>query len=101
MDEVKRKISVTLDADLLAELAAGEGSISAQLNVALRAEIRRRRQADGWQRILDEMLEADGPLDTLEDIEAMARIAERWRELDRIAAEMAGDDSTDTGRQAS
>ncbi len=99
--EAKRKISVTLDADLLAELEQGEGGVSAQLNDALRAEIRRRRQAAGWQAVLDELLDDDGPLDTPEDLAAMARMEEQWRELDRAAERRATPSGTTPRRRAS
>lgn len=100
MDGPKRKISVTLDAELLAELEQGAGSTSAQLNEALRAEIMRRRQRAGWQAVLDDLLESDGPLDTPEDLAAMARMEEQWRELDRIA-EREDREANSSDRQAS
>jgi antitoxin CcdA len=48
----KRKVSVSLDEDLVAELEAGGEALSTQVNDALRAELARRRR----HRLLDEML---------------------------------------------
>ncbi len=48
----KRKVSVSLDEDLVAELEAGGEALSAQVNEAIRAEVERRRR----HRFLDEML---------------------------------------------
>lgn len=48
----KRKISVSLDEDLVAELEAGGEALSTQVNDALRTELARRRR----QRLLDELL---------------------------------------------
>lgn len=48
----KRKVSVSLDEDLVAELEAGGEAVSTQVNEAIRAELARRRR----HRLLDEML---------------------------------------------
>lgn len=48
----KRKMSVSLDEDLVAELEAGGEAVSTQVNEAIRAELARRRR----HRLLDEML---------------------------------------------
>lgn len=82
MEAPKRKISVTLDGDLLAELERGEGSVSAQLNDALRRELERRRSQRGLQAFLDELDATEGPLDTPEDLAEMQRIEEIWRRID-------------------
>lgn len=79
MDPVKRKISVTLDADLLAELERGPGSVSGQLNDALRAEVARRRRRAALMRFLDELDALHGPLDSAEDLAEMAGIERMWR----------------------
>jgi len=59
----KRKVSVSLDEDLVAELEAGGEALSTQVNDALRAELARRRR----HRLLDEMLveleASHGPVD--------------------------------------
>ena len=59
----KRKVSVSLDEDLVAELEAADEALSGQVNEAIRAEIVRRRR----NRLLAEMLDAFdakyGPVD--------------------------------------
>ncbi len=63
MTTTKRKVSVSLDADLVDELEASEEAVSAQVNEAIRNELVRRRR----QRALGEMLakldELHGPVD--------------------------------------
>lgn len=44
MTPTKRKVSVSLDADLVAELERSPEPLSAQLNEALRRELERRRR---------------------------------------------------------
>ncbi len=59
----KRKISVTLDEDLVAALERGGDTLSAQVNRAVRSEVERRARHQilrGW---LDEMAESEGPVD--------------------------------------
>jgi Post-segregation antitoxin CcdA len=82
MDAAKQKISVTIDADLLRELRNYPGSVSAQLNEALRTELARRHNREAWQSILSELDVSDGPLDKPEDRSEQARIEEVWRALD-------------------
>jgi len=53
MRSTKRKVSVSLDASLVAELEDGDESLSAQVNAAVRAELQRRRR----QRLLSELLD--------------------------------------------
>jgi post-segregation antitoxin (ccd killing protein) len=59
----KRKISVSLNEDLIAELEAGGDALSGQINEAVRAEIEHRRR----RRLLSEFLDAldaeRGPVD--------------------------------------
>ena len=63
MTAIKRKVSVSLDEDLVAELEAGDEALSAQVNEAIRSEVERRRR----NRLLGEMLDAldaeFGPVD--------------------------------------
>ncbi|MGH3768548.1 MAG: type II toxin-antitoxin system CcdA family antitoxin [Pseudonocardiaceae bacterium] len=63
MTATKRKISVSLDENLIAELEAGGEALSGQINEAVRAEIERRR----YRRLLSEFLDAldteRGPID--------------------------------------
>jgi antitoxin CcdA len=59
----KRKISLSLDADLVDELEhdADEG-LSSQVNVVLRAEVERRRRQRALRALLDRLAEEDGAL---------------------------------------
>lgn len=63
MTATKRKVSVSLDEDLVAELEAGGEALSSQVNEAVRLELERRRR----HRLLSEMLEdleaSHGPVD--------------------------------------
>ena len=54
MTSAKRKVSVSLDEDLVAELEAGDETLSRQVNNALRDDVARRRR----HRLLGEMLDA-------------------------------------------
>jgi post-segregation antitoxin (ccd killing protein) len=54
MTAAKRKVSVSLDEDLVAELEAGGEALSAQVNDSIRSEVERRRR----NRLLGEMLDA-------------------------------------------
>lgn len=91
MDTAKQKISVTIDADLLAELRSYPGSVSGQLNDALRAELARRHNREAWQSILSDIAVTDGPLDTPEDRSDQARIEQVWRDLDAAAGPLEED----------
>lgn len=59
----KRKVSVSLDEDLVTELEAGDETLSSQVNQAIRAELERRRR----HRLLDDLVaqldRAHGPAD--------------------------------------
>lgn len=64
----KRKVSITLDADLVAAIEAEGGeNLSAQVNTALRAEFARRRRHQALGLLLDHLAEERGKLDTAED----------------------------------
>ena len=73
MTTTKRKVSVSLDEDLVAELEAGGEAVSTQVNEAIRAELSRRRR----HRLLDEMLAE------LEDIHGPAdeRLVQKYMDL--------------------
>lgn len=62
MTSAKRKVSVSLDADLVTELVAGDEALSKQVNDAVRETLARRRR----QRLLAELLarldEEHGPV---------------------------------------
>ncbi|HKH05467.1 MAG TPA: type II toxin-antitoxin system CcdA family antitoxin [Acidimicrobiales bacterium] len=59
----KRKVSLSLDADLVDELEhdADEG-LSSQVNVVLRAEVERRRRQRALRALLDRLAQEDGAL---------------------------------------
>jgi antitoxin CcdA len=70
----KRKVSVTLDADLVAALEAEVGTtLSAEVNSALRAEFTRRKRQQALASLLDHLAEERGDLDTPEDEAEIAR----------------------------
>jgi hypothetical protein len=70
----KRKVSITLDADLVEAIEAEGGeSLSAEVNSALRAEFARRRRQQALGQFLDHLAEERGLLDTPEDEAEIAR----------------------------
>lgn len=74
----KQKISVTLDADLVAALKANNGTtLSAQVNTAVRAEVARRMRSQALGEYLSRLAEERGPLDTPEDEAEIARYMRR------------------------
>jgi antitoxin component of MazEF toxin-antitoxin module len=84
----KRKVSITLDADLVAALEAeGDTTLSAEVNSALRAEFTRRRRQRALTDLLDHLADERGRLDTPED---EAEIARYMRLLGGVADEPGG-----------
>ena len=72
--EPKRKISVTLDADLVAAVEADAGqNLSARVNAALRADLEDRNRQRALAALLDRLGAERGPLDTAEDEAEIAR----------------------------
>jgi Arc/MetJ family transcription regulator len=70
----KRKVSVTLDADLVAAMEAdGTTTLSAEVNSALRTEFTRRQRQQALTSLLDHLAEERGALDTPEDEAEIAR----------------------------
>jgi len=70
----KRKVSVTLDADLVAALEAEGGTtLSAEVNSAVRAEFARRKRQQALAGLLDHLADERGRLDTPEDEAEIAR----------------------------
>jgi antitoxin CcdA len=70
----KRKVSVTLDADLVAAMEADSGTtLSAEVNSALRAEFTRRKRQQALADLLDRLADERGRLDTPEDEAEIAR----------------------------
>ena len=63
MTTTKRKVSVSLDEDLVAELEAGDDALSAQVNDAVRSELERRRRQRLLTELLTELDDAHGPAD--------------------------------------
>jgi uncharacterized protein (DUF4415 family) len=62
-DQTKRKISVSLDEDLVTELEAGGEALSGQVNEAVRVEIQRRQRHRLLIEFLDAMDAEHGPVD--------------------------------------
>lgn len=59
----KRKVSLSLDADLVEELGrATDEALSVQVNDAIRHEVERRRRQEALRALLDHLVAADGPL---------------------------------------
>jgi Arc/MetJ-type ribon-helix-helix transcriptional regulator len=72
--EPKRKISVTLDADLVAAVEADAGqNLSARVNAALRADLEDRNRQRALAELLDRLAAERGSLDTAEDEAEIAR----------------------------
>jgi hypothetical protein len=70
----KRKVSVTLDADLVAALEAEGGTtLSAEVNPALRAEFTRRKRQQALADLLGHLADERGGLDTPEDAAEITR----------------------------
>lgn len=68
MTSAKRKVSITLDADLVAALEADPSTtLSAEVNSALRAEFTRRKRQQALADLLDRLADERGSLDTPED----------------------------------
>lgn len=67
MTATKRKLSLSLDDDLVAELAENPEALSAQVNTAVRNEIEARRRHRALAELLERLSEEGGPLDTSED----------------------------------
>lgn len=70
----KRKVSVTLDADLVAAVEADDSTtLSAEVNSALRAEFIKRKRQQALADLLDHLAGERGSLDTPEDEAEIAR----------------------------
>jgi post-segregation antitoxin (ccd killing protein) len=70
----KRKVSITIDADLVEALEAKGAVLSAEMNSALRAELARKQRQQALGEFLDRLAAERGPLDTTEDEAEIARI---------------------------
>jgi hypothetical protein len=70
----KRKVSITLDADLVEAMEADGGTtLSAEVNSALRAEFTRRKRQQALADLLEHLADERGRLDTPEDEAEIAR----------------------------
>jgi post-segregation antitoxin (ccd killing protein) len=63
MTTAKRKVSVSLDEDLVEELEREDQGLSTQLNQALRSELERRRRNRLLMELLDQLDSEQGPVD--------------------------------------
>ena len=63
MTVAKRKVSVSLDEDLVAELEREDQGLSTQVNQALRTELERRRRNRLLVELLDRLDAEHGPVD--------------------------------------
>lgn len=70
----KRKVSVTLDEDLVAEIEADGEGLSARVNAALRAALVVRRRHRALGELLDRLDDERGPLNTPQDKAEIARL---------------------------
>ncbi len=59
----KKKVSVTIDEDLVQYLEASDENLSAQINEAVRKVIEAKRRNEALKAWLDEMDELHGPVD--------------------------------------
>jgi antitoxin CcdA len=73
MTATKRKVSVSLDEDLVSELEAGGDALSSQVNDAVRLELERRRRHRLLGEMLDELAAKHGDADE--------RIVRKYMEL--------------------
>ena len=71
--QAKRKVSITLDADLVAEMEAAGEPLSTQVNQALRAEVERRARERRLDDFLTQLEAEHGPVDE--------KLLARWTEL--------------------
>ncbi len=73
MTLTKRKLSLSLDDDLIAELETRFEALSAQVNDAIRTEISRRKRHKALVDLLDHLAIVSGPLDSDDDEKEIAR----------------------------
>jgi post-segregation antitoxin (ccd killing protein) len=63
MSQTKRKVSISLDEDLVEELEREDQGLSAQINVAVRTELEHRRRHRLLVELLDRLDTEYGPVD--------------------------------------
>jgi|BarGraNGADG00212_1021973.scaffolds.fasta_scaffold00058_17 hypothetical protein len=78
----KRKVSLTLDEDLVAALEEDEGTLSSVVNEAVRQHVHLMQQQRALRAMLDRMDREYGPLDTPEDLAEIARLTKLFESLD-------------------
>jgi hypothetical protein len=72
----KRKVSITLDEDLVAEIEAEGDGLSNRVNEALRVDLAKRRRQRALGALLDRLEAERGRLDTPEDEAEIQRFME-------------------------
>ena len=73
-NSAKRKVSITIDADLVEAVEAKGAVLSAEINSALRAELARQQRQEALGEFLDRLAAERGRLDTAEDEAEIARV---------------------------
>ena len=73
MTTTKRKLSLSLDDDLVAELESSVEGLSSQVNEAIRVEVVRRRRQRALVDLLGRLEAEAGPLDSAEDEAEISR----------------------------
>ena len=76
MPTAKRKVSITLDEDLVAEIEAEGDGLSNRVNEALRVDLTKRRRQRALGKLLDRLEAERGPLNTPEDEAEIQRFME-------------------------
>lgn len=74
MPTPKRKVSVTLDEDLVTAIEEDGDGLSARVNAALRADAAQRRRQQALGDLLNRLDAEHGPLDSAEDEAEIARL---------------------------
>lgn len=75
---MKRKVSVTIDADLFDEIEATDENLSARVNESLRQELAARRRRRALAALLDRLDVERGPLDSPDDEAEIQRSYGCW-----------------------
>ncbi len=88
MTVAKRKISISLDEDLVAELENGVQSLSAQVNAVLREDLEHRRRQRLLTEYLDQLDAEEGPVDEALIEKWLPRYREELSDSDDSIAEM-------------
>ena len=73
MTVTKRKVSLSLDDDLVTELEHDPDTLSVQVNAAVRNEVSARRRHRALVAFLDELDRLEGPMDSDADEAEIAR----------------------------